>query len=136
MGERYYLFLFVPPSVDMRQVGRELCLLHNAFDFLSEDKEYCVDFGYEYSGIRLVMIHMTVYGIDLEKFVVRRRRIFLKDKYPIFRLWTLEKGYILSAEESGWEYNKYLAGDGVCKEIVSWKGKNYQRRKIKSVFGF
>ena len=36
--ERYYLFLSVPARIDRDKLGLELCILHNAFDFLSKDK--------------------------------------------------------------------------------------------------
>ena len=133
--KKYYLFLFVPPGATARDMGLELCLLHNTFDFLSDDNTYIADVGFEYSGHCLVMIHMTVEGIDLDEFIESRQNLFLKEKYPRFRLWTAAKGYILSAEATDWEYNKYLVDECKC-DVFRWKGKEYRPldEQVKSVY--
>lgn len=94
--ERYYLFLSVPAGIDRDKLGLELCILHNAFDFLSKDKRYYAVLGYEYSGKTLVQVHLDVTGINLEEFIDRKQNRFITENYPRFRLWTLAKGYILS----------------------------------------
>lgn len=95
--ERYYLFLSVPAGIRPRQARLGgLCILHNAFDFLSKDKRYYAVLGYEYSGKTLVQVHLDVTGINLEEFIDRKQNRFITENYPRFRLWTLAKGYILS----------------------------------------
>ena len=128
--KKYYLSLFVPPRSELRDISPELCLLHNALDFLSEDKAYCVDLGYEYSGHWLVMIHLTVYGIDLSPFIVWRGNRWLKEDYPKFRLWTVADGYIIDSEETDWDSHPYIP-EG--REVVSWKGDCYRSREWKNV---
>lgn len=123
--KKYYLSLFVPSRSRLEDIDPELCLLRNTFDYLSGKKDYCVDLGYEYSGNWLIMIHMTVYGIDLDPFIVRRGNRWLKEPFPKFRLWTVADGYIIEAEELKGVAHPYLA-EG--KEILSWKGAYYRSR--------
>lgn len=131
---RYYLFLSVPVGIDRDKLGLELCILHNAFDFLSKDKRYYAVLGYEYSGKTLVQVHLDVTGINLEEFIDRKQNRFITENYPRFRLWTLAKGYILSADETDWENHKYL--ENGCRDVFTWKGEGYraQDEEIKSVY--
>ena len=123
--KKYYISLFVPRRSTLETIAPELCLLHNILDFLSDDKNYCVDLGYVFSGQWLIMIHLTVYGIDLEPFIVYRKNKIFEEVYPKFRLWTIADGYIIDSEETDWESHKYLP-EG--KEVISWKGRNYRGR--------
>ena len=123
--KKYYLSLFVPSRSRLEDIDPELCLLRNTFDYLSGKKDYCVDLGYEYSGNWLIMIHMTVYGIDLDPFIVRRGNRWLKEVFPKFRLWTVADGYIIEAEELKGSGHPYLSAG---KEVLSWKGVCYRSR--------